>query len=115
MTDKYKGVVEMQILGEQRCFKFGTASMIQLCKMLNVTLPELVEKLNNPNDLEARVGFFYTAACQHVDLYQKGTKPTFAEVANWIDHMSVGQQNEIADISFASHKDPNTEAPTTGQ
>lgn len=119
MTDKYKGIVEIEILGEKRGFKFGTASMLQLCQVLKCSLVDVVKRLDDKSDLEVQLNFFYTGACQYVRLKKADDKdyvvaePTFEQVANWVDSILPSQKEEITNAAFSQYADPNTEAPKT--
>jgi hypothetical protein len=51
------------------------------------------------------VNLLFAAAYQYAAL-NKTEKPTYEEVANWIDHLE-GKENEILQAAFYQHKDPN--------
>jgi len=112
MTDKYKGVVEIEILGEKRGFKFGLASMAMLCKLEGLKLSEVNEKLTE-NDPGVMCNFYYAAAIQYCKLFKIKDEPTLEEVSNWIDNMSLEQNESTVTAAFLSHVDPNKEAPQT--
>ncbi|MEB3210265.1 MAG: hypothetical protein VKL39_02875 [Leptolyngbyaceae bacterium] len=106
--DKYKGVVEIEILGEKRGFKFGIASMAMLCKLENCSLNEVQKKLQD-SDIGANLNLYYSAAVQFARLY-KQKEPTYEEVCNWIDHLSQDQNEEAVKAAFAMYEDPNQTA-----
>lgn len=110
MTDKYKGVVELEILGSKRGFKFGMASMAMLCKLEGVKMPEVQARLTE-SDPQTVLNFYYSAAVQYVRLYKLKDEPTVEEVANWIDNMSLEQNTEAVTAAFATPSDPNLKAP----
>jgi hypothetical protein len=105
MTDKFKGVVEIEILGEQRGFKFGMAAMVQICDIQKTDLKG-VQDLLNSGDIRTFINFMYAGAVQYARLYKK-PEPSFEEVANWIDHLD-GKEGDIIKTAFES---PNPEAP----
>ncbi len=107
-TDKYKGLVEIEILGEQRGFKFGIATMVMLCKVEGVELKEVQERIDSSR-LETFANMMYCAAVQYAKLYKK-PEPSFEEVANWLDHIE-DKQGEIIKSAFAQPQDPNPVAP----
>lgn len=121
MTDKYKGVVEIDISGEKRGFKFGISAMSMLCELENCSLKEVVERLDDTSNLKTQVNFYYSAAISFVRLKNAEEKttlqePTFDQVANWIDCLAVDIKNQLNEIAFAQYVDPNKEAPQeTGQ
>jgi hypothetical protein len=104
MIDKYKGVVEVEILGEKRGFKFGMAAMAQLCQLEGTNLKGVQERLGE-GEIGTMVNLLFAAAYQYAAL-NKAEKPTYEEVANWIDHLE-GKENEILQAAFYQHKDPN--------
>lgn len=106
--DKYKGVVEIEILGEQRGFKFGMAAMAQLCQLEGSNLKGVQEKLSAA-DIGTMINLLYSAAVQYSKLYKKEV-PTYEEVANWIDHLD-GKESEIIQAAFYQHESPNQTAP----
>lgn len=115
-TDKYKGVVEIDILGAKRGFKFGMACVAMLCKLEGLKLSEVNVKLAE-NDSGAMCNFYYSAAVQYHRLFKvNGPEPTYEEVANWIDNMSLEQNTEAVKAAFEQYGSPNQEAPKeTGQ
>lgn len=115
--NQYKGVVEIEILGEKRGFKFGTASYLQLCEILGCGLAEAIKRLDDLTDLKCQLNFYYTGACQYIRLVKKGEQePTFEEVANWVDSLLPEQKEQIGETAFKHYEDPNKEAPQqTGQ
>lgn len=115
MVNKYKGVAEIDILGEVRGFKFGTAAMAQLCQLEKCGLTEVSKRLENADEnLGTQLNFYYTAAYQYSKLNKK-EPPTFEEVANWIDSMVYDQKDALNKAAFATYDDPNAQAPETGQ
>lgn len=110
MTDKYKGVVEIEILGEKRGFKFGIAAMAMLCKLEGLKLSEVQNRLSE-NDPGAMCNFYYSAAIQYCRLFKKESEPSFEDVANWIDNMSLEQNSESVKAAFENYEDPNKVAP----
>jgi len=114
-TNKYKGVVEIEICGEKVGFKFGMACMAMLCKLENATLQQVQERLGS-SDLNTSLNFYYSAAVQYAKLY-KTKEPSFEEVANYVDNMSTDQMTEAVKVAFGQYVDPNEKAPeaTAGQ
>lgn len=107
--NKYKGVVEIDILGEKRGFKFGMASMAMLCQLEKCTLNEVQEKLGK-GEIGTNLNLYYSAAVQFARLFKK-QEPTYEEVCNWIDHLSEDQNKEAVSAAFATYEDPNQTAP----
>jgi hypothetical protein len=106
--DKIKGVVEVEILGEQRGFKFGIASMIMLCNLEGKDLDEVQKSIADGN-IQAFANMMYAAAVQYAKLYKK-PEPSFEEVANWLDHIE-DKTGEILSAAFAQPESPNPVAP----
>lgn len=121
MIDKYKGVVEIDILGEKRGFKFGISAMSMLCELEKCSLKEVVERLDDNSNLKTQVNFYFSAAISFIRLKNAEEKislpePTFDQVANWIDCLAVDIKAQLNEVAFAGYKGPNTEAPKeTGQ
>ena len=113
MTNKHKGVVEIEILGEVRGFKFGMACMAMLCTLEKTNLKEVQERLKEEN-LSTSLNLYYSAAVQYARLFKKD-EPTFEEVADWIDNMTLEQNTEAVNVAFAQYTDPNVQAPAMGQ
>lgn len=115
-TDKYKGVVEIDILGDKRGFKFGMAWTAMLCKLEGLKLSEVQKKLAD-NDSGTMCNFYYAAAVQYHKLFKiDGAEPTYEEVANWIDNMSLADNENAVKAAFEQYIDPNQKAPQeTGQ
>lgn len=110
-TDKYKGVVEIDILGAKRGFKFGMACTAMLCKLEGLKLSEVQAKLAE-NDSGAMCNFYYSAAVQYHRLFKVvGQEPTYEEVANWIDNMSLQDNEQAVKAAFEQYEDPNKVAP----
>lgn len=107
-VDKFKGVVEVDILGEKRGFKFGMAAMVQLCKLEATDLKGVQEKIGS-GDISTMLNLLYSAAVQYAKLYKK-EEPSYEEVANWIDHLE-GRESEIISTAFGQPDDPNQTAP----
>jgi threonine dehydrogenase-like Zn-dependent dehydrogenase len=107
-SDKFKGVVEIEVLGEQRGFKFGMAAMVMMCKLEGKDLNGVQESLNN-GELPTFINLMYAAAVQYAKLYKK-PEPSFEEVANWLDHLD-GKENEIIKTAFQQSESPNPVAP----
>ncbi len=116
-VDKYKGVVESEILGEKRGFKFGIATMAMLCEMENKTFADVIKLLDDPSNLKTQINFYYAAAVQYVRLFRKDhpnlQEPSFEEVANWMDSVSEKLKEEMNEAAFAHYQDPNKEAPVS--
>jgi threonine dehydrogenase-like Zn-dependent dehydrogenase len=108
-TDKFKGVVELEILGEQRGFKFGMAAMVQLTKLENTNLAGVQDNLAK-GEISTLINLLYAAAVQYAKLYKKDV-PSFEDVANWIDHLD-GKEADIIKTAFAIPDEvPNPTAP----
>ena len=121
MIDKYKGVAEIEILGEKRGFKFGTAYLAMLCDVEKQSVTEIVKRLDDPGDLAIRLKHYYCAAVQYVKLKNAEEKtsllePSFEQVCNWIDSLVDDQKKKIDETAYSQYQDPNVEAPKeTGQ
>jgi len=116
-TDKYKGVAEIEILGEKHGFKFGIAAMAQLCELEGKPLAEVIKLLDDPSNLKTQINFYYAAAVQFARLVKKDDQffkePTFEEVANWIDCISADIKEKLNETAFAQYSDPNLAAPVS--
>lgn len=112
MTDKYKGVVEMEVLGEMRGFKMGIATLIMLSKMEGLDINQLQPMI--AKDVRVFVNFMYCSAVQYAKLFKK-PEPSFEEVANWLDNMEENAQVQIVRDAFGvkdvPEEDPNPKAP----
>lgn len=114
--NKFRGVVEIEILGEMRGFKFGVAATLQLCQILKCNLDDVVKRLSDQKDLEAQLNYYYTASCQYIRLVKKGdAEPSFEEVCNWVDTLLPEQREAVAEAAFNQYEDPNLAAPEKGQ
>lgn len=118
MIDKYKGVVEIEILGSIRGFKFGTAYLTFLCEILNEKLSVVIKRLDDAEDIDAKLKHYYAGAVQYVRLKNAEDKtslpePSFVEVCNWIDSLMTDQKNKIDETAFSKYEDPNAQAPQT--
>src|SRR5688572_13554077 len=117
--NKYKGVVEIEILGKQRGFKFGTASMAMLCELENAKLNEVVARLDDiTNNINTAINFYYSAAVAYVRLNNSETEskivePTREQVANWMDSLAAETKQKIESDAFATYSSPNVTAPET--
>jgi hypothetical protein len=107
-SDKFKGVVEIEVLGEQRGFKFGMAAMVMLCRLEGKDLKDVQESLNK-GEIITFVNLMYAAAVQYAKLYKK-PEPSFEEVANWLDHLE-GREADIIKTAFHQAESPNPVAP----
>jgi len=108
--DKYKGVVEIEILGEVRGFKFGMGAMARLCQLEGLNFKGVQEKLSSGDPI-ILLNLLYAAAVEYVRLYKKPNEPTKEEVSNWVDYLSDDKQAEIIKTAFYQPESPNTTAP----
>jgi hypothetical protein len=115
-SDKYKGVVEIEIFGEQRGFKFGMATMAMLIDLEGDTFANVVKKLEDSTQIKTHINFYYAAAVQYCRLLKKESEPSFEEVANWMDSVAATVKEKMTETAFSQYADPNAEAPNqTGQ
>ncbi len=117
-ADKYKGVVEIEILGEVRGFKFGTAYLAMLCELEGVKLSTIIRRFSDPEDIAIKLKHYYVGAVQYVRLKNAEEKkglpePTYEQVCNWVDSLDQEQRNKIDETAFSKYQDPNTTAPQT--
>ncbi len=113
--NKYKGIVKLNIYGEDRFFKFGTAQMAMFCDLQGQKLEEAIASLNDTKDLKTNIHFYLSAAVSYVDLVndEEGTnlkRPTYSQVANWFDGLLDDQKKQIDETAF-KQAFPNGEAP----
>lgn len=114
--NEYKGVVKLNIYGEDRYFKFGTAQMAMLCQRLGKPLSEVAELQADPSNLLVQIEHYYCAAVCYARLYNDETKgpkmdePTYNQVANWFDGLSIKAMEEINETAYKTAF-PNVEAP----
>lgn len=111
MTDKYKGVVEIDILGEKRGFKVGTRSLILFCEMEKIPFNGAEDHLKN-GGTAVGLKFYHCAAIAYAKLMNK-PEPSFDDLCAWVDELGFAKmEKELEEAS----KTPNSEAPiTTGQ
>ena len=120
-ADRYKGVAELEILGEKIGFKFGVATMSLLCDLENDTFKNVVARLDDPTNVKTQINFYFAAAVCYIRLKNADDKtnliePTFDQVANWMDSVSAEVKEKLNETAFATYQDPNSQAPQeTGQ
>jgi len=108
-TDKYKGVVEIEILGKKRGFKTGTRAAILFCEQEKISINDLEAHLDN-GGLTAQLKFIYCTALAYSKL-MKEEEPSFDEVCAWVDEFGNEKlQGELA----KSSEIPNSPALETG-
>jgi hypothetical protein len=106
MTDKYKGVVEIEILGEKRGFKVGTRSVILFCEMENISMNDVDSHLKNGGETVG-LKFYHCAAIAYARL-MKIPDPSFDDLCAWVDEVSFAKM----EIELAKAAEiPNSEAP----
>lgn len=113
--NKYKGIVELEIYGEKRYFKFGTMQMDLLCELEGKTVQELVPLLDDKTNVKIQISFYFCAALAYVRLYNdehedKLKEPTRNQVANWMDSVGDDKRDKMNKTAFAQAF-PNEEAP----
>jgi hypothetical protein len=115
MTDiqkKSKGILEIEVNGEMRRFKFGTLHIAILLEMEKCNMGELLQRLSEPSNLMLIVRYFHVAACQYSRL-KKETDPSIEEVADWYDNMTPEQREALNKAALETFIDPNESAPKT--
>lgn len=112
---KVKGLLEIEIAGEKRGFKFGILQMAQLKDLEKCSIKELAERFDDPENFMVKVHLFYSGAYQYAKL--KGIPPpTVEEVGSWMDELMDQQKEELNRAAFSTFQDPNEKAPeATGQ
>lgn len=110
MTDKYKGIVEMEIAGSKRGFKFGTRAMMIFCELDKVAFKDVDERLKEPS-IETQLNFYLSGAIAYAKL-MRTDEPTIDDVAAWIDEVGYKRMEEE---SAKSMEIPNEAAPEMGQ
>lgn len=113
--NKYKGIVKLDIYGEERYFKFGTMQMDLLCDLEGKTLLELVPLLDDKTNVKIQISFYYCAALAYVRLWndeheEKLKEPTRNQVANWMDSIGTDAREKMNETAF-SQAFPNENAP----
>lgn len=104
--NEYKGIVKINILGKDRCFKFGTMQAAIFCKHLGCKLNEMPQLLDG-NDIDAQITWYWSAAVAYARLY-KNEEPSKDEVAAWIDTYGFEKMDVAMSDSVLS---PNVESP----
>lgn len=117
MVDKFKGVIEIEIAGAKRGFKFGLRSMQLFSEMVKVKFSEvnkvLVEASGNNGQDESSVNIdvimkFYLCAAIAYARLNKQPEPTIDDIYNWIEEVTMDVMTEelkkISDL-------PNQMAP----
>lgn len=113
---KYKGIVKLNIYGEDRYFKFGTAHMAMLCERLGKNMEETTKLQADSTNVGVQIEHYYCAAVCYVRLYNDETEgdklkePTYNQVANWFDGMVYAQIEKINEEAFKLAF-PNENAP----
>ena len=105
-VDKYKGVVELEIGGALRGFKFGTRAMSLFCNYQKIPFSQVEKYMEDNNDnVDVTVIFFWCGAVAYARLFKK-EEPSIDEVYAWVDEGVMntlnGAMKEMA---------PNEEAP----
>lgn len=110
MTDKYKGIIEIDILGAKRGFKFGIRAMSLFCEAQSITLKEaeaFLRTIAENNDMERMISFYHSGAVAYARL-MKQPEPTIDDVWAWVEEVGVGfLEEKIIEV----HKVPNEVAP----
>jgi hypothetical protein len=104
--NQYKGIVEIEILGQKRGFKFGTMQAALFCKSLNCKINDMV-KLLDGSDLEAQITWYWAAAVAYARLF-KQDEPSKDDVAAWIDTYGFDKMESHA---IEGSSTPNLETP----
>lgn len=111
MTDKYKGVVELEILGEKRGFKVGTRALLMFCEMEKISFDQAEEHLKN-GGTTVGLKFYHCAAIAYAKLNNQ-PEPSFDDLCAWVDELGFAKMEK--ELEQAS-RTPNSEAPiVTGQ
>lgn len=111
MVDKYKGVIEIDISGALRGFKFGTRAMALFCEHQKISLKEVDALLRNDPSLDVVLDFYWCGAVAYSRI-NKLPDPSLDEVADWIDQYGLSKLDD--DVSKAI-ENPNLQAPEAGQ
>ncbi len=114
MVDKYKGVIEFDVVGQKRGFKFGVRSMSLFCNSLGIPFrdgAEALQKAEFDSDMDTVIKFYLAGAIAYARL-NKLPDPTIDEVYAIIEEVGT---NEMARKLKEVHDIPNVQAPETGQ
>lgn len=106
MTDKYKGVVEIEILGAKRGFKVGTMSLVLFCEAEKIPFDQAEAYLKD-GGTTIGLKFYHCAAVAYARL-MKQQEPTFDELCAWVDELGFEKMEKELDQSTIT---PNSEAP----
>lgn len=104
--NQYKGIVEMEILGSKKGFKFGTMQAALFCKAMNCKLSDMPQLLDG-DDIEAQLNWYWTAAVAYARLF-KQEEPSKDDVAAWIDTYGFEAMDKTVNENVAV---PNEQAP----
>jgi len=111
MTDKYKGIVELDIAGAKRGFKFGVRAMMILAELEKIKFEDIETHLKNSEGvISTQMNFFLSGAISYARLI-KIEDPTLDEVCAWVDEYGYDKLEKEAAKSMDI---PNEEAPKEG-
>lgn len=106
-VDNYKGVIEIEIAGALRGFKFGTHAMSMLSRIEKVPFSRMEAHLKEKeDDIDLNVTFYWCAAVAYARLFKK-EEPTIEQVYAWVDEGVMTTLNKKAEELVS----PNVEAP----
>jgi len=106
--NQYKGIVEIDVFGAKKGFKFGTMQAALFCKSMNCKLAEMSELLDG-TDIEAQITWYWTAAVAYARLFKK-EEPSKDEVAAWIDTFGFETMEKTITENISI---PNDQTPPT--
>lgn len=119
MIDKYKGVVEIEIQGAKRGFKFGLRCNQLFAERMGINFHEVSATLvrasgnkgDNPEGVEIdTIMNFYLSAAQAYARLNKQAEPTIDDIYAWIEEVTMEVMSEK--IRQANDlPDPNRGAP----
>jgi hypothetical protein len=114
MVDKYKGTVELEVLGKKIGFKFGVRSMFLFTSSMGVPFGEgndALTKAEFDGNMDTVMKYYHCATIAYSRLYGI-PELSLDEVYAIIEEVG---PDEMAKKLAEAHKIPNSTAPTTGQ
>lgn len=90
-----KGIIERDILGKSRGFKFGTYQMGLLSELQGTALSDLENVDADKNNFKTLINYLYSAAVSYCKSNKIQIDFTNVDVADWIDEIGLDEAGKI--------------------
>jgi hypothetical protein len=107
----FKGILELEIDGRKRGFKFGMASLAKFCEFEGIAWFKLEDVLK-AGQVSTIINFFYAGALIYAERNKLEIDFDYGTVADWLDEVGVAKAAEEMYKAFAAYSEKNSVAPT---